>query len=226
MMRRLATTWEGRVRECGVQALSLRNCRTRTFGMRADRTGALCAAVMLLLLSACGNRTDRVSDAANYGLGRTPDATQLAALDIDVDASGHGLPLGQGTAAEGAILYAQQCAMCHGAKGEGIRPAPKLVGRTPSAGHVFANDAGASQTIGNYWPYATTVYDYVKRAMPLLTPGSLTPNQTYSLVAFLLRENGIIDSAQTINAQSLPLIKMPARAFFVNDNRTGGSGFR
>ena len=193
---------------------------------KVSRTNPLCTVVMLLWLSACNTNAARAPDVVTYGLGRTPDATQLAALDIDVDTSGHGLPRGQGTAAEGAILYVQQCAMCHGAKGEGIRPAPKLVGRTPAAGHVFANDAGASQTIGNYWPYATTVYDYVKRAMPLLTPGSLTPNQTYSLVAYLLSENGIIDSAQTMNAQSLPAVKMPARAFFVNDNRTGGVGFR
>ena len=209
-------TWEGRTRERCVR----KRCA------KVSRTNALCTVVMLLWLSACNTNAERKRDVVNYGLGRTPDATQLAALDIDVDTSGHGLPRGQGTAAEGAILYVQQCAMCHGAKGEGIRPSPKLVGRTPAAGHVFANDAGASQTIGNYWPYATTVYDYVKRAMPLLTPGSLTPNQTYSLVAYLLSENGIIDSTQTMNAQSLPAVKMPARAFFVNDNRTGGVGFR
>ena len=201
-------------------------CCTHDGRRHSYRMKALCATVIVSLLSACGNNSERASDVANYGLGRTPDATQLAALDVDVDASGHGLPTGQGTAAEGAILYAQQCAMCHGAKGEGIRPAPKLVGRVPDAGHVFANDATADRTIGNYWPYATTVYDYVKRAMPLLKPGSLTPDQTYSLVAFLLSANGIIDPAQTMNAQSLPAVKMPARAFFVNDNRTGGAGFR
>ena len=203
-----------------------RNAITWAYRTGVRRTKSLCTAVLLLSLAACGNKAARASDGTNYGLGRTPDATELAALDIDVDASGHGLPPGQGTAAEGAILYAQQCAVCHGAKGEGVRPAPKLVGRTPAAGHAFANDAGASQTIGNYWPYATTVYDFVKRAMPLLRPGSLTPNQTYSLVAFLLSENGIIDSAQTMNAQSLPAVQMPARPFFVNDNRTGGAGFR
>jgi mono/diheme cytochrome c family protein len=179
-----------------------------------------------IVLTACGSSSERAVDPVTYGLGHTPSAATLAALDIDVDLRGRGLPPGQGTAAEGAILYARQCAACHGAKGEGVRPAPKLVGRTPAAGHAFANDGQADRTIGNYWPYATTVYDYVKRAMPLNTPGTLTPDQTYSLVAYLLSENGIIAATATMNAQTLPAVQMPARAFFVNDNRTGGPGFR
>jgi len=181
---------------------------------------------MLLMLASCNTASKPATNAENFGLGHTPSVAQLAALDIDVDTTGRGLPPGQGTSAEGAVLYAQQCAGCHGARGEGVRPAPKIIGRTPAAGHVFANDAKADRTIGNYWPYATTVYDYVKRAMPLAAPGSLTANQTYSLVAFLLSENGIIAATATMNAQTLPAVKMPARAFFMNDNRTGGSGFR
>lgn len=179
----------------------------------------------LLWLSACSTKAQPKSD-IDYGLGRAPDAAKLAALDIDIDASGHGLPPGEGTAQEGALLYVQQCAQCHGAKGQGVRPAPKLIGRTPAAGYAFANDAEADQTIGNYWPYATTLYDYVHRAMPLLTPGSLTPDQTYSLVAYLLSENGIIAATAPMNAETLPAVRMPARAFFVNDNRAGGAGFR
>ena len=190
-------------------------------------TRVLCAVIALAALSACGTATERrVDDASTYGLGHTPSAEQLAALDIDIDASGHGLPPGQGTAAEGAAVYAQQCAVCHGAKGEGVPPAPALVGRTPDAGYVFANNGKAVRTIGNYWPYATTVYDYIRRAMPLNTPGTLTADQTYSLVAFLLNANGIIADSLVMNAQSLPAVEMPARKFFVNDNRTGGAGFR
>ena len=190
-------------------------------------TRVLCAFIVSAALTACGPASERrVDETSTYSLGHTPSAEQLAALDIDVDSSGHGLPPGQGTAAEGAAVYAQQCATCHGAKGEGVAPAPALVGRTPDAGYVFAKDGKATRTIGNYWPYATTVYDYIRRAMPLNTPGTLTADQTYSLVAFLLSANGIIADSVVMNAQSLPAVQMPARKFFMNDNRTGGAGFR
>ena len=194
-----------------------------TISQACSRVGLL---VMLLTSASCNSASKPATNGVNFGLGRTPDVAQLAALDIDVDTTGRGLPPGQGTPAEGAVLYAQRCAGCHGANGEGLRPAPKLIGRTPVAGYAFANDGKADRTIGNYWPYATTVYDYVKRAMPQASPGSLTADQTYSLVAFLLSENGVIAATATMNAQTLPAVKMPARAFFVNDNRTGGSGFR
>ena len=189
-------------------------------------TRVMCAVMLSTVLSACGAADERGGDPTVYGLGHAPSAAQLTALDIDVEPDGHGLPPGQGTAAEGALVYAQQCAVCHGAKGEGVAPAPALVGRTPDAGYAFANDAKATRTIGNYWPYATTVYDYIRRAMPLTTPGSLTADQTYSLVAFLLNANGVIADSLAMNAQSLPAVQMPARKFFVNDNRTGGAGFR
>lgn len=165
-------------------------------------------------------------DPTVFGFGRTPTAAELAVLDVDVDPTGKRLPPGQGTVAEGATLYAAQCASCHGAKGEGIRPAPALVGRTPDAGHVFANDPKAVRTIGNYWPYATTLYDYIHRAMPLSAPGVLSADQTYSLVAWLLHANDIIADSLVINAQTLPAVQMPARAYFVKDNRSGGAGFR
>ncbi len=165
-------------------------------------------------------------DATVFGFGRTPTAAELAVLDIDVDPSGRALPPGEGTVADGAILYAAQCASCHGAQGEGIRPAPALVGRTPDAGYAFANDPKAVRTIGNYWPYATTLYDYIHRAMPMTTPGTLTPDQTYSVVAWLLHKNGIIADSVVMNAQTLTAVRMPARQFFVRDERSGGAGFR
>ena len=163
---------------------------------------------------------------ATYGLGHAPSPAQVAAIDIDANGSGAGLPAGQGTAAAGAGLYAQKCAFCHGPRGEGQGPYPQLIGRTPGAGFVFANDAKAPKTIGNYWPYATTVYDYVHRAMPFNAPGSLTPDETYSLVAYLLSENGVIPPTTTLDAKSLAAVKMPARVHFVADNRTGGKLFR
>lgn len=197
-------------------------------GTSATRMHAACALVLALALSACNTKPDPTGEVSpsTYGFGRTPTPAQLAALDIDVDTTGHGLPPGQGTAAEGAAVYTQLCASCHGAKGEGIRPAPALIGRAPDAGHVFANDPQAVKTIGNYWPYATTVFDYVRRAMPLAAPGSLTAEQTYAVVAYLLRENGLIADSTVMNAKSLPAVQMPARKYFVKDNRTGGAGFR
>jgi cytochrome c len=186
----------------------------------------MCAIILSAALSSCVAPKEEVSTPSTYGLGHEPSAAQLATLNIDVDGSGHGLPPGQGTVAEGALVYAQQCAVCHGAKGEGVAPAPPLIGRTPDAGYAFANDGKAVRTIGNYWPYATTVFDYVRRAMPLNLPGSLTNEQTYSVVAFLLSANGVIADSLVMNAQSLPAVQMPARKFFVKDNRAGGAGFR
>ncbi len=166
------------------------------------------------------NATDR------FGFGRTPTSAELAAIDLDVNPAGVGLPAGQGTAAGGAVVYAQKCASCHGPKGEGMDKIPKLVGRDPAPGFTFASDFKKPKTIGNYWPYSTTLFDYLRRTMPLSAPGSLTADETYNLVAFLLSENGIIPAATVVDAKSLPGITMPAKAHFVNDNRAGGGTFR
>lgn len=183
---------------------------------------------ILLLLVACRSTDDvKVNERpAHYGIGHTPTPAEIAAIDIDANASGAGLPAGQGTVAAGAAIYAQKCVLCHGPKGEGIEKSPRLIGREPPAGFVFAADAKAPKTIGNYWPYATTLFDYLRRAMPLNAPGSLTSDETYSVAAFLLSENGIISVQTTLNAKSLAAIKMPAQPHFVPDNRTGGSTFR
>jgi S-disulfanyl-L-cysteine oxidoreductase SoxD len=163
---------------------------------------------------------------AGYGLGHVPSAAEIAALNIDVNPAGVGLPPGQGTVSTGATTYALKCAACHGPNGEGIGPNPKLVGTDPAAGFAFASDAKMPKTIGNYWPYATTLYDYIHRAMPLSAPGSLTPDETYALVAFLLGKNGVVATTMVIDAKSLPGIIMPARRYFVRDNRAGGQTFR
>lgn len=183
--------------------------------------------VVLLLMACRGNdNADSSEHPLRYGFGHTPTPAEIAAIDIDANASGVGLPAGQGTAATGAIIYAQKCAVCHGPKGEGIEKNPKLIGRDPPAGFVFATDFKAPKTIGNYWPYATTLYDYIHRTMPLTSPNSLTPDELYGLVAFLLSENGIIPATATIDAKSLPAVKMPAKPHFVPDDRNGGSKFK
>jgi S-disulfanyl-L-cysteine oxidoreductase SoxD len=158
-------------------------------------------------------------------IGRPASSAEIRAWDIDANPAGAGLPAGRGTYARGAVVYAQQCASCHGAKGEGMPPNPKLVGAEPRD-FSFASDAKIAKTIGNYWPYATTLYDYINRAMPFAAPGSLPPGDVYSVVAFLLAENGIIDKRIVIDARTLPRVHMPARDHFVIDDRRGGAGFR
>lgn len=196
------------------------------------RSRALCGAPMMtlgviaVLLSACTTSDGASGSSQTLGLGHPPSAEQIAAIDIDANAAGAGLPAGQGTSETGAVVYAQKCAVCHGPHGEGIEKNPKLIGHEPAAGFAFASDVKAVKTIGNYWPYATTLYDYLHRTMPFTAPGSLTPDETYGLVAFLLVENGIVPANTVVNAKSLPAITMPARTHFVPDNREGGSSFR
>jgi cytochrome c len=167
---------------------------------------------------------------ARFGAGRAATAAEAAAWDLDANPAGVGLPPGSGTHARGAVVYAQQCASCHGARGEGMGTGaaayPKLVGREPREGFPFGQDLKHVKTVGNYWPYATTVYDYIRRAMPLTAPGSLAPDDVYALTAFLLAENEIIARDAVVDAASLPGVRMPARDRFVRDDRTGGATFR
>jgi cytochrome c len=156
-----------------------------------------------------------------YGIGIPASDSVIAAMNYDIGSDGLELPAGSGTPAEGAVLYAAQCAMCHGVKGEGMAPAfPQLLGRVPATDSFnFANDASLPHTIGNYWPHATTLFDYTKRAMPFLTPGSLTDSQVYALVAFMLSKEQIIADTATMNAETLRRVRMPFQDRFVPDNR-------
>ena len=157
----------------------------------------------------------------SFGIGRPATAEEIAVWDIDVMPDGTGLPSGSGTVAAGASLYAVQCAACHGATGtEG--PNDRLVGRNPEDDFAFARNRRLHKTIGSYWPYATTLYDYIYRAMPQTTPGSLTPDEVYSLVAYLLWRNDIVAEDVVMDAATLPAVVMPARDRFVRDNREGG----
>jgi S-disulfanyl-L-cysteine oxidoreductase SoxD len=131
-------------------------------------------------------------------------------FNIDVRPDGRGLPAGSGTADQGQPIFAQKCATCHGANGEGSSVAPKLVDPTPFMTGVNA------PTIGNYWPYATTVWDYIDRAMPFDMPGSLAPDEVYALTAYLLSENQIIAANEVIAARSLPKVNMPNAAGFAS----------
>lgn len=198
------------------------------------------AITVLCALAACGDGSpgDSTGDStsrgavqpvpahpARFALGRAANPDEVAAWDLDVNPTGAGLPAGRGTAATGAAVYAAKCASCHGANGEGIAPNPKLVGREPRT-FAFADSVGYVKTVGNYWPYATTLYDYIRRAMPQTAPGSLTADETYGVIAWLLVQNEIVPAEQVIDATSLPNVIMPSRDRFVRDDRKGGPGFR
>jgi mono/diheme cytochrome c family protein len=158
---------------------------------------------------------------ARFGFGRAPTADEIRRVDIDVGPDGAGLPPGSGTVAQGATLYAAKCAGCHGPAAEGTAVAAALVGRNPGDAFDFAasRDKERTKTVGNYWPYATTLYDYIHRAMPFDKPGTLAPDEVYSLVAFVLARNGIVKDDAVIDARTLPAVRMPARDRFVPDDR-------
>ena len=154
------------------------------------------------------------------GIGRPATPAEIAAIDIDIGPDGSGLPPGSGTAAQGATVYAARCAGCHGKTGrEG--PNDVLVGRLNGEGFPFSRDPKLPHTIGNYWPYATTVFDYIRRAMPPDAPGSLKDDEVYALVAHLLALNELIAVDAVMDATTLPKVKMPARDRFVPDQRSG-----
>jgi len=162
-------------------------------------------------------QTDTLAWPSSFGIGRPATPAELAALDISIRPDGKGLPSGSGNAMTGKVIYAAKCAACHGRTGtEG--PYMQLVSKI--------NDSSRAKTIGNYWPYATTIFDYTRRAMPFNAPGSLSDNEVYSLTAFLLAANHIIDSQTVITAKNLADIKMPARPRFVPDDRKGGPEIR
>ncbi len=148
-----------------------------------------------------------------YGFGRPPTEAEIKTWDIDVIPSGEGLPPGRGTVQQGAAVYASKCAACHGPTGtEG--PKDQLVG-----GHSSLATDKPIKTIGSFWPYATTLYDYIYRAMPLTAPQSLTSDEVYALVAWLLYQNGIVPADAVMEATTLPAVKMPNREGFVSDPR-------
>jgi hypothetical protein len=148
-----------------------------------------------------------------YGLGKSPTAEEIRAWDIAISPTGKELPAGQGTAKEGAALYTRKgCAGCHGATGSGGH-APTLISRKgvqPAASMpCLAPCVNDANTMGVHSPFATTIWDYINRGMPLGKEGTLTPNDVYALTAFLLYKNDIIKEDEVMDARSLPKVKMP-----------------
>lgn len=150
-----------------------------------------------------------------YGIGTPVSEAALSAWNIDVAPDGHGLPAGSGDVAHGKDVFAAKCAMCHGAQGQGGVGDPLVGGRGTLAG------AKPLKTIGSYWPYSTTLFDYIRRAMPYDAPQSLSADDIYALSAYLLYLNGVVPESTRLDAQSLPQVKMPNRDGFVPDPRPG-----
>ncbi len=157
-----------------------------------------------------------------FGFGRAASPQDIARWDISIPPDGKGLPPGEGTVNAGITVYKIKCAACHGETGEakaGVKlPAPALVSDT--AANL------TPKTIGNYWPYATTLFDYIRRAMPYNQPGSLSDNEVYNVTAFLLNANKIISANITLNASNLPKVVMPACKLYIKDVRKPGPEIR
>ncbi|MGI9264194.1 MAG: c-type cytochrome [Gammaproteobacteria bacterium] len=174
--------------------------------------------VLLFSVGATADETD--TESIVYGFGTPATIEEIAAWNIDVMPDGEGLPPGRGTAVEGAEIYAVQCAACHGFNGEGGLN-DRLVVNSRNEAFPDADDpnSGQHRTIGNYWPYATTVFDYIRRSMPFNLPGSLEDDEVYALTAHLLYLNNIIPENAEMNAETLPQVNMPAQGKFIVDDR-------
>ena len=144
-------------------------------------------------------------------LGAVVSAEEVARWDISIPPSGAGLPKGSGTARQGLPVYEQKCQACHGAKGVG-KPADALAGGVGSLASKTP-----LRTVGSYWPYATTLFDYVRRAMPITNPLSLSDDEVYSATAYVLYLSGIVGEDEQMDAHSLPQVKMPNRDGFISD---------
>jgi S-disulfanyl-L-cysteine oxidoreductase SoxD len=157
--------------------------------------------------------------AVRYDVGQPATPEQIAWINISVLPNGAGLPEGKGTASEGAKLYAAHCAACHGDQGEGRGDFAALVGGRGT----LATDRPVL-TVGSYWPTATTVFDYIRRAMPYNTPGVLKTDEVYALTAWILEKNEILAPGAVLDRRSLPAVQMPNRDGFVSDPRPDVKG--
>ena len=173
----------------------------------ARRTLIACGTIAVVILVA------PQAAAQSLGVGRPPTAEELRAIDIEIMPDGRGLPPGSGTAADGKAVYTRRCETCHGPTGtEG--PQDVLVGGKGS----LATER-ALKTVGSYWPYATTLWDYIRRAMPFDHAGTLSHDEVYQATAYVLFLNGIVGERDVLNQTTLPQVKMPNRNGFVPDPR-------
>jgi S-disulfanyl-L-cysteine oxidoreductase SoxD len=144
------------------------------------------------------------------GLGRVATPDEIASWDVSIGPDGAGLPPGRGTPKQGETVFAEKCVACHGEKGAG-KPNDQLVGGRGS----LSGEQAPVKTVGSFWPYATTLFDYVRRAMPLNAPKSLSNEEVYAVSAYILQLNGIIGEADAMDARTLPQVQMPNRDGFI-----------
>ncbi len=154
------------------------------------------------------------SQTGTYGFGEPATEEEIARWDIDVGPDGEGLPPGSGTVEEGAVVYEAACARCHGLTGIEGEFGP-VVATEGAEAFPFGREPDLTTSIGNYWPYASTVFDYVRRAMPFDDPGSLSDDDVYAVTAWLLWRNDLIPENAVLDAQSLADVEMPAKEHFV-----------
>lgn len=192
-------------------------------------------AVMLLLATFAGSGLGGCAPAApgadeggpasarptTFGFGTPATPELIAAWDHDVGPDGAGLPPGSTPVTEGLAVFAAKCAACHGERGEGATN-DQLAGRIPGDSFPFATDPQARYTVGSYWPYATTLYDYVRKAMPFDAPGSLTTAEVYGAVGAVLYFNDLLAEDAVVDSATITNLHMPSRDRFVRDDRTGG----
>lgn len=171
-------------------------------------------ALTALALTACSGMpsgsVDTAGGGSGFGLGRAATPAEIKGWDLDGKPDGSGLPPGQGSVAAGKQVYEKQCASCHGATGTG-GTAAALVG---GIGSLSA--ARPVQTVGSFWPYATTLFDYTRRAMPWDKPNSLSADEVYAVTAYVLNMNKIVPADAVMNAQTLPAVRMPNRDGFIH----------
>ena len=173
-------------------------------------TRELCIAAFAVVALACATSAQAQ---VPYGIGRAATPAEIAGWNIDIDRDGHNLPPGSGSVSHGHEVFDQQCAACHGAKGEGGL-GDQLVG-----GQGTIATPKPVRTVGSYWPYAPTLFDYIRRAMPQNAPQSLDNDDVYAVSAYILHLNGLLPADATLDARTLAAIKMPNRSMFVSDLR-------
>ena len=184
--------------------------------MRTTITG-----LALGLLLATG--ANAASEVGPFGFGTTPTDDEIAAIDIDAMPDGRGLPPGQGTVAEGKAIYQEQCVACHGEDLEGVS---EVGGEALIGGRGTIGTPETKKTIESYWPYSSTVFDYIRRAMPFHAPGSLDVEQVYAVTAYILYRADVIEEDAVMDASTLPAVEMPNREGFIADPRPDVRNFQ
>ena len=173
-------------------------------GCSPARVANFTALAMLLALA-----SPAFAQTKGPGLGAEVTAADMAAWDISITPTGRELPAGSGSVAQGEAVYTQHCAACHGAKGAGKPNDPLVGGR-----ETLKGPQPVMKTVGSYWPYASTLFDYVRRAMPLGAPQSLSNDEVYAVTAYILQLNGIVGEQATMDAKTLAAVRMPNRDGF------------